>query len=49
MANVRDWWWYWGHVHGVIAYERIFFKDNSAVTARCIGMVRFRICPSRRI
>ena len=37
MANVRDWWWYWGHVHGVIAYERIFFKDNSAVTARCIG------------
>jgi hypothetical protein len=37
MANVHDWWWYWGHVHGVIAYERIFFDNNSAVTPRCIG------------
>jgi hypothetical protein len=37
MANVRDWWWYWGHVHGVIAYERIFFDNNAAVTPRCIG------------
>ncbi len=37
MANVKDWWWYWGHVHGVIAYERIFFDNNNAVTPRCIG------------
>jgi hypothetical protein len=37
MATVHDWWWYWGHVHGVIAYERIFFDNNAAVTARCIG------------
>jgi Calcineurin-like phosphoesterase len=37
MANVHDWWWYWGHVHGVIAYERIFFDNNAAVTPRCIG------------
>jgi len=37
MASVHDWWWYWGHVHGVIAYERIFFDNNAAVTPRCIG------------
>ena len=37
MAKVHDWWWYWGHVHGVIAYQRIFFDNSAAVTARCIG------------
>jgi Calcineurin-like phosphoesterase len=35
--GVHDWWWYWGHVHAPIVYERIFFSDNSSVTARCAG------------
>ena len=26
-----------GDVHGVIAYERIFFDNNAAITPRCIG------------
>jgi hypothetical protein len=37
MQNVKDWWWYWGHVHTAIAYRRIFFTNNSAVTPRCVG------------
>jgi Calcineurin-like phosphoesterase len=37
MQNVKDWWWYWGHVHTVIAYQRIFLQNNSGVTPRCVG------------
>jgi hypothetical protein len=37
MQSVKDWWWYWGHVHTAIAYRRIFFANNTAVTPRCVG------------
>jgi hypothetical protein len=37
MSAVHDWWWYWGHVHAGIAYERIFFAGDAAMTARCVG------------
>jgi hypothetical protein len=37
LIGVHDWWWYWGHVHAPIVYERVFFQDNSAVSARCAG------------
>ena len=37
LTNVHDWWWYWGHVHGVIVYRRIFFPNNAGLTPRCVG------------
>ena len=37
MSRVRDWWWYFGHVHAPIVYQRIFFSNNSSVSARCVG------------
>lgn len=37
MSGVRDWWWYFGHVHAPIVYKRIFFRNNSSVSARCVG------------
>jgi hypothetical protein len=37
MQGVRDWWWYWGHVHTVIAYLSVHFGSVSTMTARCIG------------
>jgi calcineurin-like phosphoesterase family protein len=37
LANVHDWWWYWGHVHGVLVYRRIFFPTNAGLTPRCVG------------
>jgi len=36
-CNVRDWWWYWGHVHTAIAYSRLDFDNNSSMSARCVG------------
>lgn len=35
--EVQDWWWYWGHVHTAIAYRRLFFDNNSSLSARCVG------------
>lgn len=37
MKAVRDWWWYFGHVHAGIAYCRLFFGNNSSLSARCVG------------
>jgi hypothetical protein len=37
LIGVRDWWWYWGHVHAPSVYRRIFFSDNSSVSPRCAG------------
>jgi hypothetical protein len=37
LVGVHDWWWYWGHVHAPIIYQRIFFSDNSSVSPRCAG------------
>jgi Calcineurin-like phosphoesterase len=36
-SRVQDWWWYFGHVHAPIVYQRIFFGNNSSVSARCVG------------
>ncbi len=36
-CNVHDWWWYWGHVHTAIAYWRLYFDNNSSMSARCVG------------
>jgi hypothetical protein len=36
-SRVHDWWWYFGHVHAPIVYQRIFFGNNSSVSARCVG------------
>lgn len=33
LSRVRDWWWYFGHVHAPIMYQRIFFSNNSSVSA----------------
>jgi hypothetical protein len=37
MQEVRDWWWYWGHVHTVNAFESINFGSRSTLTPRCVG------------
>ncbi len=37
LSAVRDWWWYFGHVHAGIAYYRLFFGNNSSLSARCVG------------
>jgi Calcineurin-like phosphoesterase len=37
MRDVRDWWWYWGHVHTVLAYLSIHFGSVATMTPRCIG------------
>jgi hypothetical protein len=37
LIGIRDWWWYWGHVHAPIVYRRIFFSDKSSVSPRCSG------------
>jgi len=37
LCGVHDWWWYWGHVHAAIAYRRLFFDNNSSMSARCVG------------
>ena len=47
MRDVRDWWWYWGHVHNVVVYERIRLGNNSSVTPRCVGHGAIPYLPSR--
>jgi Calcineurin-like phosphoesterase len=47
MSEVRDWWWYWGHVHNVMVYERIALGVNSSVTPRCVGHGAIPYLPSR--
>jgi Calcineurin-like phosphoesterase len=47
MSEVRDWWWYWGHVHNVMVYERIPLSVNSSVTPRCVGHGAIPYLPSR--
>lgn len=37
LKGVRDFFWYWGHVHTVIAYEQIMLTQNSTFSARCVG------------
>jgi Calcineurin-like phosphoesterase len=37
LVNINDWWWYWGHVHAVLVYQRIFLGKNAGMTARCAG------------
>jgi hypothetical protein len=37
LSQVRDWWWYFGHVHAPIVYQRIFFGSNSSASTRCVG------------
>lgn len=37
MRQVQDWWWYFGHVHAPIVYRRLFFNNNSSLSARCVG------------
>jgi len=37
MSHVPDWWWYFGHVHAPIVYDRIFFTKDSSLSARCVG------------
>ncbi|HTT76316.1 MAG TPA: metallophosphoesterase [Candidatus Binataceae bacterium] len=37
MQDVRDWWWYWGHVHTVTAYLSVHFGSISTMTPRCVG------------
>lgn len=36
LSNVKDWFWYWGHVHTVIVYNQIQV-GNSNVSTRCLG------------
>jgi Calcineurin-like phosphoesterase len=36
-SGVHDWWWYFGHVHAPIVYQRLFFANNSTLSARCVG------------
>ena len=47
MRGVRDWWWYWGHVHNVAVYQRIALGHNSSVTPRCVGHGAIPYLPSR--
>jgi calcineurin-like phosphoesterase family protein len=37
LKGVRDLFWYWGHVHTVIAYQQIILNQNSTFSARCVG------------
>ena len=37
LSGGRDWWWYWGHVHTPVVFQRIIFGDGSAVRPRCVG------------
>jgi hypothetical protein len=36
LQGIKKWWWYWGHVHAGVAYQKIV-SNNSALYARCIG------------
>jgi hypothetical protein len=36
-SGVHDWWWYFGHVHAPIVYQRLVFANNSSLSARCVG------------
>lgn len=36
LQGVKKWWWYWGHVHAGIAYQKIVNGD-STLYPRCIG------------
>jgi hypothetical protein len=36
-TGAHDWWWYWGHVHAPIVYDRIGLGNNSSLSARCSG------------
>jgi len=47
MTEVRDWWWYWGHVHNVVVYERVDLAKKSAVTPRCVGHGAIPYLPAR--
>jgi hypothetical protein len=47
LRDVRDWWWYWGHVHDVVIYERIPLGSNSSVTPRCVGHGAIPYLPAR--
>jgi hypothetical protein len=37
LMGVRDFFWYWGHVHTAIAYQQIALSRNSTFSARCVG------------
>jgi len=37
LKEVRDFFWYWGHVHTGIAYKQIILNRNSTFSARCVG------------
>jgi 3',5'-cyclic AMP phosphodiesterase CpdA len=37
LKDVRDFFWYWGHVHTGIAYKQIILNQNSTFSARCVG------------
>lgn len=47
LSDVRDWWWYWGHVHDVVVYKRIPLGSNSSVTPRCVGHGAIPFLPAR--
>ena len=36
LRGVKKWWWYWGHVHAGVAYQKIV-NGNSTLYPRCIG------------
>jgi hypothetical protein len=48
MQGIKDWWWYWGHVHTVIAYQQIFLPHNSTVSTRCVGHGAIPYMPFQR-
>jgi len=37
LKDVRDFFWYWGHVHTAIVYEQIMLNRTSTFSARCVG------------
>jgi hypothetical protein len=47
MTDVRDWWWYWGHAHNVVVYERVSLDNRSSVTPRCAGHGAIPYLPAR--
>lgn len=36
-AGPQDWWWYWGHVHAPVVYQRILYDGASSISPRCAG------------
>jgi hypothetical protein len=47
MTDVRDWWWYWGHVHNVVVYEQVALANQSSMTPRCVGHGAIPYLPAR--